>query len=626
MISNFIGGGQVFIHKLRMFSQVFHRTASVAVLIGFFLSAAYYYKDLSRLDWDGFLSYRKAVMAEFMHSSIMDFRESIGNYNEYDTLINVKSRGEVWEDVPVYRVVNNPMLQRADSAATKLLKHILILGSSISVISFIIIFFFWSRSGRNLQAKETEDGSAVVLTSKQVRKALLRINKCSQIMINSMPLVKGSETRHLLITGSTGSGKTNLMHNVLPKVQSQNHPGIVIDQTGEMIARYYNKERGDIIFNPFDERATDWDFWEDCKSEEELEIFSKILFGFSRKKSGNNADPFWEQSAEIVFNSCVEFLKGKDQLSLDLLSEMLFSTSLEDLSVILAGTEGARYLAEDNKTSSSILSVLSTHAKPIKYLKNSNEYNKFSLKQYFADVKKGHGGWLFLSTKPSARELTLPLVSCLTELAFTKLIEIGIDKERQLWFVIDELPSLGRLPALSTIMSEGRKYGACVMAAMQSLNQLYERYGHHAGSTIFGQFGTSFFFKNTEPSIANMISSMCGTETITQRRKNTSFGANEYRDGVSYNEFSVKKNVVEANDLSNLNIGECYVLLPEPSVRLSKMQLSEVKTKSLHEGFVQSTRTYKVNVFLKDLFSQSKSKKRKSRHSTKNSNNLNVRM
>ena len=153
-----------------------------------------------------------------------------------------------------------------------------------------------------------------------------------------------------------------------------------------------------------------------------------------------------------------------------------------------------------------------------------------------------------------------------------ELIDLGINQQRRVWFVIDELAALGTLPALSTLTAEGRKYGACVMAGLQSLNQIYDNYGHYAGSSIFGQFGTSFFFRNNEASIAQMISSMCGMETITKHQENTSFGANEYRDGVSYNEHQQRKRLVEYSDLANLATGECYVLLPEPEVRLSRMQ------------------------------------------------------
>ena len=70
-----------------------------------------------------------------------------------------------------------------------------------------------------------------------------------------MPLVKDMETMNFLVSGSIGSGKTNLMHNLLPQVNLRAEAAVIIDNTGEMIAKYYDPDRGDIIFNPFDGRS-----------------------------------------------------------------------------------------------------------------------------------------------------------------------------------------------------------------------------------------------------------------------------------------------------------------------------------------------------------------------------------
>ena len=48
------------------------------------------------------------------------------------------------------------------------------------------------------------------------------------------------------------------------------------------------------------------------------------------------------------------------------------------------------------------------------------------------------------------------------------------------------------------------------------------------------------------------------------------------RDDVSYNEQQTKKELVTQNDISSLAVGECYMLLPEPEVRLTKIQTPEV--------------------------------------------------
>jgi type IV secretory pathway TraG/TraD family ATPase VirD4 len=167
-------------------------------------------------------------------------------------------------------------------------------------------------------------------------------------------------------------------------------------------------------------------------------------------------------------------------------------------------------------------------------------------------------------------------------------MNIGIDQKRKVWCIFDELASLGNLPAFTPLMAEGRKYGACVVACLQSLNQIYDHYGAYAGSSIFGQFGTNFFFRNNEPAIAKTVSSICGRETIYRQQKNTSFGAHEFRDGVSYSEQQQQKDLVEYSDLASLATGECFVLLPEPQVRVVKLQIPEVKLPNKNAGFMQS--------------------------------------
>ena len=144
---------------------------------------------------------------------------------------------------------------------------------------------------------------------------------------------------------------------------------------------------------------------------------------------------------------------------------MAINSNLKDLQELLKGTPAERYLTDDGKgVASSVLSMLATSAKPMSHLPsiNSTQAGKFSLKEHFQNIKQGSNSWLFLSAKPSSRELTLPLVACLSELALTQLMDIGIDKNRRVWCIFDELASLGLLPSLPPLMSEGRKYGACV--------------------------------------------------------------------------------------------------------------------------------------------------------------------
>lgn len=584
MLNNFIGGGQVFLHKVRMFRQVLRTTVVVSIITGIILAWSFNSQSNKHIDIDEAITYAKAQIAIRVHPALSAI--SIGKPR---ATVDAYSNGKLWQkNMSAYSVINSTLFKNAwekvISEATTLALKSLAFGGCAGLIVFII----WSYFGRNLKTDKKKEGSGEVLTPLQVKLKLQLMGKDSSLRIGNMPLVRDSETRHFLIMGSTGSGKTNLVHNLLPQVKQKDQPAIIIDQTGEIIARYYNPERGDIIFNPFDGRSKNWDFWQDCSTPEELERFSKILFSFNRKRSRSYSDPFWEQSAQYVFNACTEYLSKTGNTCLSALKGLAIEANLEELQNKLKGTAAERYLTDDGKgVASSVLSTLATSAKPISYLSDDNINGTFSLKEHFINIKSGSNAWLFLSTKPSSRELTLPLIACLTELALSKLMDIGIDQKRRLWCIFDELASLGNLPALSPLMAEGRKYGACVVAALQSLNQIYDHYGAYAGSSIFGQFGTCFFFRNTEPAIAKMFSSMCGTETITRQQKNTSFGANDFRDGVSYQETEKKKELVEYNQLASLAVRECYTLLPEPKVRLSKIQIPQDKGQDIAQGFIQ---------------------------------------
>ncbi|MEI6187854.1 MAG: type IV secretion system DNA-binding domain-containing protein [Alphaproteobacteria bacterium] len=589
MLNDFTGGGQIFLHKIRMFVQVLNRSFTTSLIVTIVILSAISYKPAGQLDWSEAMTYQKALFADSLDDALGGIRMAVNpNSNNYTKIDAFNKHGVYARDIDPRKIIKSHLFKTAYFEVIDFIYIRLLIGLGIIAGIFLLIFVSWSKFGKDLIAEKKKTGTNQILLAKEVSKLLRRANKASSFYIGQMPIVKDSETKHFLVTGSTGSGKTNLIHNLLPQVQAKKQPAIVIDQTGEMIAKYYNPDRGDIIFNPFDTRSKSWDFWTDCNDYEELERFSKILFGFNRKKTGHSTDPFWEQSAEVIFNACVMYQKATGNHSIEQLYSLVTNTSLNSLRLKLSNTPASRYLESDSKTvASSILSILATYSRPIGYLRDNTKENSFSLKKHFQNLDKGSASWLFLATKPSARELTLSLIACLSELAFSQLLNIGIKENRRIWFVIDELSALGKLPALSMLMAEGRKYGACVLSGLQSLNQLYSNYGQYEGSTIFGQFGTNFFFRNNEPAIARMVTNMCGTEIIYRQQKNTSFGAHEFRDGVSYSEHQQQKNLVEYSDLANLATGECFALLPEPEVRIVRLQTPEAKLKDLNVGFIQ---------------------------------------
>jgi type IV conjugative transfer system coupling protein TraD len=583
MSNNFINGGQIFLHRFRMLKQVAGSTLQLSILVGIIGAILLLRIQIYEIDFKASISYIKANLAITINS-IMPRYSKQPNISTIDAYTD---KGLYKQNVSAELIIKSDYFANEYQKLFQIILKTIKLLCGLSLFTAFITYILWHKFGKITQADKQIKGGKIY-SSLEVAKTLYSTNRDSDFMVGKMPLVRDSETKHFLVTGSTGSGKTNLIHNILFQVKAKNQSAIILDQTGEMIAKYYDASRGDIVFNPFDLRGKNWDFWADCREKTDLERFTNILFSFNRRKHNYSSDIFWEKSAEVVFTSCVEYLKDSNNNSLKALYSLTNSVSLKQLAAKLDKYDAKRYLSQNNEvTGNSILSVLATTVRPLSYLSEEVDSNKFSLKEYFQQIKVGGRGWLFLATKPSNRELTMVLNACLLELAFVNLMEIGIDQDRKMWFVMDELSSLGKLPSLSTIMTEGRKYGACILAGLQSLNQLYSNYGQYDGSTIFGQFGTMFFFHNKEVLIGKMISEICGTETMTKQQKNTSFGANSYRDGQSYTELEKSKYLIEYSDLVKLGTGECYVILPSADIRLAKIAVPLHTIEDTSEGFIQ---------------------------------------
>jgi hypothetical protein len=95
------------------------------------------------------------------------------------------------------------------------------------------------------------------------------------------------------------------------------------------------------------------------------------------------------------------------------------------------------------------------------------------------------------------------------------------DEQRPVWFVLDELASLQKLPQLHTAITENRKSRNPIVLGFQGKAQLEVIYGHLA-EVMLSQPATKIFLKTTEPNAAEWVSRAIGKVEI-ERMKETHF-------------------------------------------------------------------------------------------------------
>jgi type IV secretory pathway TraG/TraD family ATPase VirD4 len=129
--------------------------------------------------------------------------------------------------------------------------------------------------------------------------------------------------------------------------------------------------------------------------------------------------------------------------------------------------------------------------------------------------------------------------------------------QRPVWFVIDELASLQKLPQLHTAITENRKSKNPLVLGFQGKAQLEVTYGHLA-EVMLSQPATKIFMKTAEPKAAEWISEAIGKVEI-ERLKETKF------DGTrSGKNFTVERQIeplVMGSEISGLDDRHAYLKL-----------------------------------------------------------------
>jgi hypothetical protein len=166
-------------------------------------------------------------------------------------------------------------------------------------------------------------------------------------------------------------------------------------------------------------------------------------------------------------------------------------------------------------------------------------------------------GWIFITSRPPERETLRPLHSLWIDLLVMRLLSAPQPGQKQVWFVIDELASLQKLPQLHTAITENRKSKNPLVLGFQGKAQLEVIYGHLA-EVMLSQPATKIFMKTAEPKAAEWISEAIGKVEI-ERLKETKY------DGTrSGHNFSLDRQIeplVMGSEISGLDDRHAYLKL-----------------------------------------------------------------
>src|SRR5690606_19675059 len=99
-------------------------------------------------------------------------------------------------------------------------------------------------------------------------------------------------------------------------------------------------------------------------------------------------------------------------------------------------------------------------------------------------------GWLFITYRDDQADMLRRLVATMLDLAIVEGLSLSEDQDRGLWFVMDEVDSLGRVSSLRGGLTKLRKYGGRCVLGLQTIAQLRATYGHDEAQTLLANCST----------------------------------------------------------------------------------------------------------------------------------------
>jgi type IV secretory pathway TraG/TraD family ATPase VirD4 len=323
-----------------------------------------------------------------------------------------------------------------------------------------------------------------------------------------MRIPKQAEAQHIELMGDTGAGKTSLIMQILRQIQARGEMAIVYDPACEFIQRFYDAKRGDIVLNPLDARCPYWGPSEELRRKAEAKAIAASLYQPTSDKKGE----FFTETPQKIFAHLLTFGPTPTQL-------VAWLSNPDEIDKRVLGTEMQAMIAKGaQQQRNGVLASLGLVADSLRMLPTKDQAKTTWSATEWAETRKG---WIFITSSATEREALRPLHSLWIDLLVLRLLTAPQQAQNAVWFVLDELASLQRLPQLHTAITENRKSRNPLVLGFQGKAQLEVIYGHLA-EVMLSQPATKIFLKTTEPKAAEWVSNAIGKVEI-ERMKETHF-------------------------------------------------------------------------------------------------------
>ena len=381
---------------------------------------------------------------------------------------------------------------------------------------------------------------------RNVRRRSLRHGRA--LLLAGVPVAPAEETRHFKLIGATGAGKSTAIAGLVAGALARGDRVIITDPDGGYRARFYQCRRGDVLLNPFEPLSVKWDPFAEIRAPWDVEQLASGLIPTTEDPAAREWRGYARTFVAAVTRRCCEC--GRHDAG-ELWRLLTVATSAE-LRPLVAGSPAQPFLDPENaRMFGSIRSVAASAAAALEYV-HAQRARGFSVRDWVA----GGRGVLFMPYAAPQIAALRTIIATWMRLAIFEAMAAG---ERRLWFVVDELDSLGPIDGLKDALARLRKFGGRCVLGFQSIAQVSSTYGAGEAQTIVENCGNTLILRcsaSEHGGTSQFASRLIGEREVlrrqTSRGRDRGWLAPGARRSTSVSEQRVVENAVLAAELEQL--------------------------------------------------------------------------
>ena len=318
----------------------------------------------------------------------------------------------------------------------------------------------------------------------------LSCNRSAVITLAGVPIPARDETKHFKLIGTTGTGKSTAIGEILSAALARGDRAVIADPDGGYLRRLRSERRQDVILNPFDPASVKWDLFGELTNAYDVEQLARSLI-----PDHEGPDRSWREYARTFFSAVTAQARGSGVNDVAELYRLLVIAGTGELRALVAGTPAQPFLEEHNgRMFDSIRSVTSSAVGSLEYIAQQ-QAAPFSVRRWIQSSQEpAEQSVLFIPYQAGQVAALRSMISAWMRLAIFEAMTGG-EEDQRLWFVVDELDALGQIDGLKDALARLRKFGGRCVLGFQSIAQVSSTYGSGAAQTIVENCGNTLILR-----------------------------------------------------------------------------------------------------------------------------------